>query len=139
MQVAIAPGIAQDAQKVYSVSLKQAAHRASWLLPIELNMLPLVKRRVDPSERGRLAPWTGQIQISQDGNVNLCRSAGYSLGNVFEKSLEEIWNDHQIRAIRGDFHNGLFSRTCGYCKGIPADEYGVKIVGRYARRHALTD
>ena len=117
----------------HGVSLKQAAHRASRLLPIELNILPLVKRRVDPSGGGCcLAPWTGQIQISQDGNVNLCCSARYSLGNVFEKSLEEIWNDHRIRAIRGDFHNGLFPRTCGYCKGMPADEYGVKIVGRYA-------
>ena len=115
----------------HGVSLKQMLHRAPRLLPINPNMLPLVKRRVAPS-RGCLAPWTGQIQIGQDGNVNLCCSARYSLGNVFEKSLEEIWNDHRIRTIRGDFHNGLFPRTCGYCKGMPADEYGVKIVGRHA-------
>ena len=43
-----------------------------------------------------MTPWTGQIQISEDGNVNLCCSAGYSLGNVFEKSLEM---KHRFRSL----------------------------------------
>ncbi len=105
--------------------IKEVLRRAARRLPTSPNLFPLAKR---PAANGCVAPWAGQIQIDQDGDVNLCCSTEYSLGNLHEKSLGDIWNGHRIRAIRGDFHNGRFPRVCGYCKGMPPDEYGVKII-----------
>ncbi len=86
------------------------------------DLFPLVKRKGTC-----LAPWAGQVQINQDGDVNLCCSAKYKLGNLYKQDFDEIWNGPRIRAVRAEFKNNRFPRLCGYCKGVPADEYGVAL------------
>ena len=106
----------------HGTNATELLHKAQRHLVPGINVFPLKKRRGDC-----LAPWADQIQISQDGDINLCCSTKYRLGNLYEKDFDEIWNDHQIQAIRNDFHDGFFPRVCGYCKGMPADEYGIKL------------
>ncbi|MCP4269135.1 MAG: radical SAM protein [Candidatus Brocadiaceae bacterium] len=101
---------------------REVLHKAQRQLIPAISIFPLKRRRGNC-----LAPWAGQVQISQDGNVNLCCSTKYSLGNLYEKNFEDIWNDYQIRAVRGQFNNGLYPRVCGYCKGVPPDAYGIKL------------
>jgi radical SAM protein with 4Fe4S-binding SPASM domain len=102
--------------------IRDVLHKAQRQLIPGISMFPLKRRRGNC-----LAPWAGQVQINQDGNVNLCCSTKYSLGNLYEKDFEDIWNDYQISAVRAEFNNGFYPRVCGYCKGVPADEYGIEL------------
>ncbi|MGB5706870.1 MAG: SPASM domain-containing protein, partial [Arenicellales bacterium] len=86
----------------------------------EKSVFPLLKRSGDC-----MAPWTGQARVFQNGDVNLCCSTNYSLGNLFEKSFDQIWNDKKVRTIRRSFARGFFPRVCGYCNGIGPAEYPV--------------
>jgi len=103
-------------------AIKDVLHKIQKRLIPGISMFPLKKR-----QGSCLAPWAGQVQINQDGNVNLCCTIKYSLGNLYEKDFDEIWNDYQIRNIRGEFNNGCYPRVCGYCKGVPSDEYGIDL------------
>jgi len=70
-----------------------------------------------------LAPWIGQPVINQAGNVSLCCSTNYSLGNLYESTLTEIWNSFKMKSIRKSFREGYNPRACGYCHGFNLTNY----------------
>jgi radical SAM protein with 4Fe4S-binding SPASM domain len=70
-----------------------------------------------------LAPWLGQLVISQNGNVRLCCLTDYVLGNLHEASLSEIWNSSRMQRIRRTFHHGYIPRICGFCMGYDFSNY----------------
>ena len=102
------------------VPAKDFANRLSRKVFSGKNIFPLVRR-----SGACLAPWTGQVRVKQDGDVQLCCKTNYSLGNVYNKDFGEIWNDYRIRDIRSDFSKGIFPRACGYCSGIGPNEYPI--------------
>ena len=112
-----------------NLQLREVARKVQQRLLPDVNLLPLVKRRVAGGEAACVAPWTGQLRIRQSGDVHLCCGVRppIVLGNLYEKDLDEIWNDRAIRAIREDFRKGEFPRACGYCEGIQPDYYGVDL------------
>lgn len=70
-----------------------------------------------------VVPWTGQLIIKQNGDVKLCCSTDFTLGNLNNTSLEEIWNCDIIKEIRNSFKKGIFPKVCEYCRGIGFEEY----------------
>ena len=112
-----------------NLQIREVARKVQKKLLPDVDVLPLVKRRAEGTDAACVAPWTGQLQIRQNGNVHLCCgvSPPIILGNLYEKNLDEIWNDRAIRAIREDFRKGEFPRACGYCEGIQPDYYGVDL------------
>jgi radical SAM protein with 4Fe4S-binding SPASM domain len=71
------------------------------------------------------APWIGQLQIQQDGSVRPCCHLGYSLGNLNNSTLEEIWNSEDMQRIRTSFQNGRFPWECRSCpavSGLPSTQ-----------------
>ncbi|MBI5395350.1 MAG: radical SAM protein [Verrucomicrobia bacterium] len=70
-----------------------------------------------------LAPWIGQLVINVEGNVRLCCSTNYSLGNLHDASLSALWNSPRMKAIRASFARGCNPKACGYCEGITFDDY----------------
>ena len=69
------------------------------------------------------APWIGQLVINHEGDVRLCCERTYTLGNLYESTLAEIWNSKKIMAIRKSFHDGFNPRICGYCGGFGLSNY----------------
>jgi MoaA/NifB/PqqE/SkfB family radical SAM enzyme len=66
--------------------------------------LPLKKRK------GMcVAPWFGQIIISQNGDVKLCCSYDTPIGNINDSTLEEIWNGEKMRYFRNSFNTDFHS------------------------------
>ncbi|MDD5634726.1 MAG: radical SAM protein [Candidatus Omnitrophica bacterium] len=82
------------------------------------SFFPIVRRK-----GACVAPWIGQLVVEQSGNVKLCCSCNYSVGDLNESTLEEIWNGEKMRHIRGSFKSGVFPKSCGYCRGIGFGEY----------------
>lgn len=70
-----------------------------------------------------LAPWFGQLVVSRHGIVRLCCSTNYTLGDLGESSLDEIWNSAQMKAVRKSFAQGDRPRVCGYCQGFGFGNY----------------
>jgi radical SAM protein with 4Fe4S-binding SPASM domain len=70
-----------------------------------------------------LAPWIGQLIIDLEGNVKLCRSTNYVLGDLNTSSLSEIWNSPKMKAIRADFARGRNPKACSYCQGFTFANY----------------
>lgn len=78
------------------------------------------------SENFCIVPFT-TLQLEADGNVNMCRQKGteFSIGNIKEKSIAEIWNDSPIKKIREEFLTGNIStcktdienKNCNLCTG----------------------
>jgi radical SAM protein with 4Fe4S-binding SPASM domain len=83
---------------------------------ISKRFLPIV-----PPKGDCIVPWYGQLIIKSDGDVRLCCSSPHGLGNLNEKSLEEIWNDTPIHEVRESFAQGKYPKACGYCKGFSID------------------
>jgi MoaA/NifB/PqqE/SkfB family radical SAM enzyme len=80
-----------------------------------------------------VAPWLGQVRVLQNGNVLLCCSTNYTLGNLLNEDFERIWNGVRMQQIREAFAKDMFPRTCGYCRGIKADEYPGDLFARLLR------
>lgn len=59
-----------------------------------------------------IVPFT-TLQLEADGNVNMCRQKGteFSIGNIKQKTIKEIWNDKPIQEIRTEFLTGNI-KTC---------------------------
>lgn len=70
-----------------------------------------------------VAPWVGQLQVAQDGNVRLCTACELSLGNLNRSTLAECWNGETAKAVRTAFSRGHFPRACAYCRGLGFSEY----------------
>jgi MoaA/NifB/PqqE/SkfB family radical SAM enzyme len=80
-----------------------------------------------------VVPWLGQVRILQNGDVRLCCSTIYTLGNLLTEDFETIWNGPRMQHIRTDFSKHLFPRACGYCRGLRADEYPGELFTRLAQ------
>jgi radical SAM protein with 4Fe4S-binding SPASM domain len=70
-----------------------------------------------------LAPWIGQLNITQEGEVLLCCESPYCLGNLNDFTLEEIWNSKKMTEIRTSFRKGYYPCECGPCKGFDFTNY----------------
>ncbi|MFC1878058.1 SPASM domain-containing protein, partial [Thermodesulfobacteriota bacterium] len=70
-----------------------------------------------------VAPWLGQLRISQEGIVRLCCGTPFVIGNINNATLFEIWNSKKIRNIRKSFKRGIYPKACGYCRGFSIDNY----------------
>lgn len=97
------------------------------------NVLPLFRNK-----GSCLAPWFGQLIISQDGNVRLCCASTYSLGNLNQSSLAEIWNSPRMTKVRASFQAGFIPLICGYCQGFSLDNYPVNAFRGISRIDNLT-
>jgi MoaA/NifB/PqqE/SkfB family radical SAM enzyme len=84
------------------------------------NVFPLVRNKGTC-----LAPWFGQLIINQNGNVRLCCASPYSLGNLHQASLGEIWNSPRMAKVRAAFQQGFMPLICGYCQGFAFENYPV--------------
>jgi MoaA/NifB/PqqE/SkfB family radical SAM enzyme len=69
------------------------------------------------------APWLGQITINFNGDVRLCCTSSTVLGNLFQSSLNDIWQGPKMTAIRQAFHDGHYPHECGYCRGFGIKNY----------------
>ncbi len=70
-----------------------------------------------------VAPWFGQLRVSQTGDVKLCCATDYSVGDLNTSTLTEIWNSAKMKRVREEFRSGHIPRICGYCKGFLLDNY----------------
>lgn len=63
-----------------------------------------------------IAPWI-HLHTWPNGNVYPCCLTGMTdvVGNLHNKSLEEIWNDEPMRKLRRDFINGVEPTSCSRC------------------------
>ncbi len=68
-------------------------------------------------------PWYGELVIEFNGDVKLCVASAYVVGNLYENSLQEIWNSKKMQDVRKAFAKGYSHKICGYCKGIDLDNY----------------
>lgn len=62
------------------------------------------------------------IQIDTNGDVQLCDCTyymPYTVGNVFENTLEEIWNGEQANIVRQSVVDGDFSYCSWKCVHLP--------------------
>ena len=62
-------------------------------------------------------PW-GQVTIHSDGVVSpCCNTIGRNLpiGNIFEKSLKEIWSGDEMNNVRQGFINNKPNKVCKLC------------------------
>lgn len=76
-------------------------------------------------EKGRCLALKDQIAILVDGTVVPCcldNNGDIPLGNIFERSLEEILNDYKSVLIRKNFENSIITcdlcKTCGFLKRL---------------------
>lgn len=73
-----------------------------------------------------LAPWAGEVQIGQNGDVKLCCSSNYIIGNIYKQDFDKIWNSEKIKYIRKKLNEGHFPRLCGTCNGRQFNNYTIK-------------
>jgi len=62
-------------------------------------------------------PFSG-IFLSPDGNIKFCCALNENLGNVNEKSIDEIVNGELAVDIRNKIIKGEWHSACSYCKNI---------------------
>ncbi|MHC1745066.1 MAG: SPASM domain-containing protein [Syntrophobacteraceae bacterium] len=104
-------------------------------------MLPLFGNNLFPLRKTRgfcLAPWIGQLVVNLEGNVRLCCSTTYSLGNLRRSTLSEIWNSREMQAIRTAFARGHTPKACAYCQGFGFADYpSNSFISRSAKATSL--
>lgn len=128
--IRIEPG-SMTHENTESTPLKETVNLIARKFIPQKTIFPLTKRKGIC-----LAPWIGQLTIAQDGNVGLCCSALYSLGNINNSSIEEIWNSQQMQKIRASFNKGDFPSVCGYCKSVTFAEYPHNSFTEVRKRNA---
>ena len=69
-----------------------------------------------------IAPWVGQLLISQNGEVRLCCGMDEVLGNLYEQDLKTIWNSQRMKDIRCEFQGRSFPDACGDCPSLDIDK-----------------
>jgi radical SAM protein with 4Fe4S-binding SPASM domain len=117
LDVGIETGSMAMSQKT-TCRVQKLANTAARKMSLKTSLFPLKRRK------GMcVAPWLGQLVISQGGDVRLCCKSRYSLGNINNSSLEEIWNCEFVKKVRTSFKTETFPRICEYCRGIEFDEY----------------
>ena len=55
------------------------------------------------------------LDIRQDGEVKPCCVSEYTMGDIKEKSLFDVWNDEPIRKLRESFLSGTRPKSCEVC------------------------
>ncbi len=87
-----------------------------------------------------------RVNVLFDGTVNncVCRdlNADMKIGNIYEQSLEEIWNGKELKELRSQWHKGVVPKTCQGCQRyVPVSDYFsshfFKIVKKFLRRKFL--
>lgn len=63
------------------------------------------------------APWTS-LNIDQTGRVMPCMHSGYELGNIKNKSIQEILLDEPLRGIKETMSRGQWHEACAWCKQL---------------------
>jgi len=81
-------------------------------------ILPLI-----PKKGSCIIPWYGQLIVTIEGDVKMCVQSSAHLGNLYENSLEEIWNGSIMQGVRRAFSHGRYHKICGYCKGLGLDNF----------------
>ena len=61
-----------------------------------------------------VAPWLN-LDIRQDGEVKPCCVSEYTMGDIKEKSLFDVWNDEPIQKLREAFLSGTRPKSCEVC------------------------
>jgi MoaA/NifB/PqqE/SkfB family radical SAM enzyme len=58
-------------------------------------------------------PWTGIFSVLVDGTVRCCPCyAQVEIGNIYESSVEEIWNAGVPTSMRASFSKGKLPAPC---------------------------
>lgn len=86
----------------------------------------ILKNYVFPIIRNKgtcVAPWLGQLRISQNGDVRLCCGTPFIVGNIENSTIFDIWNSTRLKRIRKSFGNGFLPKICGYCRGFSISNY----------------
>jgi len=86
------------------------------------NMFPLMPMRGEC-----LVPWTGQVQVEQNGDIGLCCTVKHIVGNLYQSSFADIWHGEEMNVLRRSFKEGKQPRVCGYCRGIGTTEYNMPV------------
>ena len=60
------------------------------------------------------SPWRS-VNISHTGNATVCCGGADSLGNVFEKGFEHVWNGKAMRAFRARVNSANPPEACRTC------------------------
>lgn len=102
-------------------AMKDLANRIS-NKAIKKNIFPL-----KPIPGKCLVPWTGQVQVEQNGDIGLCCSVKHNIGNVLERDFAEIWHSHHMNELRKTFNAGKQPSVCGYCRGVGTKEYDIPV------------
>lgn len=76
------------------------------------------------------APWTS-LNIDQTGRVMPCMHSSYELGNIKQKSIQEILLDEPLRSIKTAMSQGEWHEACSWCKQL---EQTTGASGRTVRR-----
>ena len=58
-------------------------------------------------------PWTGIFSVLVDGTVRCCPCyAQVEIGNIYQSSIEEIWNAGIMTSMRESFSRGELPEPC---------------------------
>jgi MoaA/NifB/PqqE/SkfB family radical SAM enzyme len=73
-------------------------------------------------------PWT-ELYITESGDVMVCCTSRIILGNVNERSIAEIWNSEELKALRKRILKGRYARDCkiNCCRGYVLPNYYKKM------------
>ena len=74
-----------------------------------------------------LVPWTGQVQVEQNGDIGLCCTVKHIIGNLYKADFAEIWHGKEMDDLRASFRARKQPRVCGYCRGIGTGEYDIPV------------
>lgn len=77
-------------------------------------LLAEAKENAGEKEHHCPLPFT-QLCLNNDGTINPCGALQHPLGNINEKSLNEIWNDEPIKEFRESILDGSY-KYCGAVK-----------------------
>ena len=66
------------------------------------------------------SPWTF-LNIDQTGKVLPCMHSGYELGNLKEKSIQEILKDKPLQDLRQTIANGEWHSACKLCQELESN------------------
>jgi hypothetical protein len=84
-------------------------------------------------------PWLGTAVVLSDGNVNFCCYSSTIVGNVNQRSFEEIWNGSVMRRVRRELTAHRLppecqSNSCPFFRGDELNYIYDRMEGRYSFR-----
>lgn len=85
---------------------------------LNTNVLPLKRAK---SKYTCPAPWFGQMNVDQDGAVQLCCASSVKIGHIDD--LKGLWNSSVLEKIRRSFKDGKTPKFCGTCQGYSLEGF----------------